>query len=472
MSQERKRKSSIRPNLRPANVFLALLMLLTFMTSLLLYFGLVSTRKSLDTLSHSREVPQDMVMDLARHYRWERTLELGLIAMSASMGITLFVIYRYLVRVSRTLGEVRTIDRHILNSITRGIVTVDLEGKITSCNHAVEQMLGVRATELVGRPLEALFSLEDPLHRLLKESLREHVEHWDTDLEYPVSPDKVLRLRLTTFALRNEAGKRVGGILLLKDMTEIRKMEQRIQRASRLAALGELTQRLVHEIRNPLSAMDINLQLLQEKLDLTGKDREIGRYLAIISSETRRLDEVLRNAQLFAHPRPPDMKAVDLHQIIRRVIFLLRQEATQKGVEITENLQASESQIHADMDQMEQVFINLFKNSLEAMDRGGKLEVISRNTWEDKKITVEILDTGPGIPMANVQRIFDPYYTTKKKGTGLGLSIVHAIVGQHSGTIDVGSWLGEGTLFSIALPVIPDTETNNGDGKTEDSHRR
>jgi two-component system sensor histidine kinase AtoS len=162
---------------------------------------------------------------------------------------------------------------------------------------------------------------------------------------------------------------------------------------------------------------------------------------------------------------------VDLHQVIGRVVFLLREEAIQKGVEITQNLRAEQSQVLADVDQMEQVFINLCKNSIEAMARGGKLEITSRNTGNGTRIGVEILDTGPGIPMASLQRIFDLYYTTKKKGTGLGLSIVHTIISQHGGSIDVGSWLGEGTLFSIILPLAGHAEKSNGDGKAEDSHR-
>jgi PAS domain S-box-containing protein len=467
MAEYSKRKSFGRRRFWLANLFLALLMLLTLTISLLLFVGLVSTRKSLDKITREHMAQPATVVDLTRHYQKERALQLGLIAMSVSMGVTLFVIYRYLLRVSRTLSEVQTIDRDILNSITQGIVTVDPRGNITSCNHALEQIFGVRAIELFGRPIEALISREDPLYLLLRESIEEESHPKETDLEYTVRKDRVTSLRVTTFALRNEMGRRVGGILLLKDMTEIRKMEERIQRASRLAALGDLTQRLVHEIRNPLSAMDINLQLLQERLARQGENAEIGRYLAIITSETRRLNEVLRNVQSFSSPRPPVLEAIDLHQAIRRVILLLREEAVQNGIEITEDLRAGESQVLADVDQMEQVFINLFKNGIEAMPGGGKLEIGSRNTGRGKNITVEIMDTGPGIPLANLRRIFDLYYTTKKKGTGLGLSIVHNIITQHSGTIDVDSWLGEGALFTITLPLAAGAGAGTGNGEGE-----
>jgi signal transduction histidine kinase len=272
-------------------------------------------------------------------------------------------------------------------------------------------------------------------------------------------------LRVTTFALKNEVGKRVGGILLVKDMSEIRKMAERTQRASRLAALGELTQRLVHEIRNPLSAMDINLQLLQERLEASGGDAEIRRYIGIISTETRRLNEALRNAQVFSKPESPELETVDLHQIIRQVLFLMEQEAASKKTKIDENLQAEESLILADEDQMKQVFINLLKNSLEAMAEGGKLEVLSRNDGGGKIIGVELVDTGSGIPMAKLQRVFDPYFTTKKKGTGLGLVIVHNIITQHGGSIDVSSWMGEGTIFSVSLPLASGVEDDNRNTK-------
>jgi len=240
-------------------------------------------------------------------------------------------LYRHLVRVSKTLKEVQTIDHDILNSITRGIVTVDLQGIVTSCNRALEQILGVSSENLIGRSLGQAFPDESPFYPLLKESILEGAHPQDEDLAYTAKSGTVLPLRVTTFALKNEVGKRVGGILLVKDMSEIRKMEERVQRTSRLAALGQLTQRLVHEIRNPLSAMDINLQLLQERLVASGEDPEIGRYLEIISTETRRLNEVLRNAQLFSKPEPPEMDPVDLHQVIRQVLLLIKEEAGGHG---------------------------------------------------------------------------------------------------------------------------------------------
>ena len=364
----------------------------------------------------------------------------------------------HLVHVSKTLKEVQAIDHDILNSITRGIITVDLQGKITSCNRALEQILEVRGEEIIGCSLEEAFQRESPLYQLLQECIQEKARLQDEDMAYTAKAGKILPLRVTTFALKNEVGKRVGGILLVKDMTEIRKMEERVQRASKLAALGQLTQRLVHEIRNPLSAMDINLQLLQERLMVAGEDPEVARYLGIISTETQRLNEVLRNAQLFSKPEPPDMEVVDLHQVIRQVLFLIQEEAVRNNVDIADNLQAEYSLVQADRDLMKQVFINLLKNSVEAMAKGGKVEILSRNAGEGKIIGVELVDTGSGIPMANLPQVFDPYFTTKKKGTGLGLSIVHNIITQHGGNIDVSSWLGEGTIFSIILPLASSKE--------------
>jgi len=346
--------------------------------------------------------------------------------------------------------------RDILDSIDRGIVTVDLQGTITSCNRALEEILEVEAKTIVHHSLEEVFTREDPLYKLLKESIRDEACSLDRDLAYTSTKGDTKPLRVTTFPLKKKTGERAGGILLVKDMTEIRKLEDRVQRASRLAALGQLTQRLVHEIRNPLSAMDINLQLLQERLGSCSEDLEVGRYLEIISTETRRLNEVLRNAQVFSKPESPDLETVDLHQIISQVLFLVKEEASRKKIVISKSLQAQHSMVRADSDQIKQVFLNLFKNSIEAMSEGGKFEVLSRNDGQGKIIGVELVDTGSGIPMANLQHVFDPYFTTKKKGTGLGLSIVHNIITQHGGSIDVTSWLGEGTIFSIVLPLASD----------------
>jgi PAS domain S-box-containing protein len=362
--------------------------------------------------------------------------------------------------------------RDILDSIDRGIVTVDLQGKITSCNRALEEILEVEANTIVGCSLEEAFRREDPFYQFLQESIQEEPLLQDRDLAYTSKKGRIKPLRVTTFPLRKKTGERVGGILLVKDMTEIRKLEERVQRASRLAALGQLTQRLVHEIRNPLSAMDINLQLLEERLGSRSEDPEIGRYLEIISTETRRLNEVLRNAQVFSKPESPDLETIDLHRIIDQVVFLIKEEAFRKKIEISESLQAKHSMVKADPDQMKQVFLNLFKNSIEAMSEGGKFEVLSRNDGQGKIIGVELVDTGSGIPMANLQDVFDPYFTTKKKGTGLGLSVVHNIISQHGGTIDVTSWLGEGTIFSIILPLASGEKENHGDANTKNPDRR
>ena len=426
----------------------------------MLYAGMISTKANLDELAASQVVAPEVLSQLSQQYERQRILDLMLIVIAGSIGVILFVFYRHMLHVSNTLKEVETIDHDILNSITRGIVTVDLKGMITSCNRALEQILGLQSEKLIGRPLEDAFRDENPLYQLLKESIEEEASPQDRDLAYTARTGVIMPLRVTTFALKNEIGKRVGGILLVKDMSEIHKMEERIQRASRLSALGQLTQRLVHEIRNPLSAMDINLQLLQERLNLSREDEEIERYLEIISAETRRLNEVLRNAQLFSKPEPPDLETIDLHQVIRQVLFLIREEAVLKEVEITDNLQADQTFVRADVDQLKQVFINLLKNGIEAMVEGGKLEILSRNDGGGKIIGVELVDSGSGIPMADLQRVFDPYFTTKRRGTGLGLSIVHSIITQHGGTIDVSSWLGEGTIFSIILPLASSKEAS------------
>jgi two-component system sensor histidine kinase AtoS len=364
-----------------------------------------------------------------------------------------------------------TVYRDILDSIDRGILAVDLQGKISSCNRALEEILEVEAKTIVGHSLEEYFGREEPLCRLFKISVQEEPRSQETDLAYTSKKGRIKPLRVTTFPLRKKTGERVGVILLVKDMTEIRKLEERVQRASRLAALGQLTQRLVHEIRNPLSAMDINLQLLQERLGSRSEDPEIGRYLEIISAETRRLNEVLRNVQVFSRPESPDLENVDLHQIIDQVLFLVKEEAFRKGIEISESLLAKYSVVRADPDQLKQVFLNLFNNSIEAITKGGKFEVLSRNDSQGKIIGVEVVDTGSGIPMANLQHVFDPYFTTKKKGSGLGLSIVHNIIAQHGGTIDVTSWLGEGTIFSIILPLASGERENNGVAKIKNPDR-
>jgi PAS domain S-box-containing protein len=458
-------------SLKRARPFFAALLFLVLALCTVICVRLVSTQNTLVIVGQMEAGSEAMFAEMSRHYRLELVLDLVLVVIAAAIGVTLFLLYRHLVQVSAAIKEIQTIDHKVLNSITRGIITVDLHGEITSCNRAMEDILGIPAADLVGHVLSEPFSEEDPLCLMLQESIQEQSRPQDVDIEYSTRDARTIPLRVTTFSLRNEDGTRVGAILLIKDMTELHKMAERVQRASRMEALGQLTQRLVHEIRNPLSAMDINLQLLQERLDVVGEESEIGRYLDIISNETRRLNEVLRDAQFFSRPQAPALEQVDLHQIIRQVLFFLQEEAIRKNVEITDSLRAETSLVMAEADQIKQVFLNLCKNSIEAMVEGGKLEIISKNGGNGTFIGLELVDSGKGIPLSNLQSIFDPYYTTKKKGTGLGLSIVHNIIVQHGGSIDVSSWLGEGTIFSIILPLAPGSKEESGDQKAENSHR-
>ncbi len=172
MADFHKNKLYRPPNPRLANLLLVGLVVLTFTFCLLLYTGMVSTRKSRDVLAESQLVPSDVLVELNNNYERERTLGLVLIVVSGCIGLIFIVFYRYLLRLSTSLREIQTIDHDILNSITRGILTANLQGEITSCNQALEQILGVSGTKLVGRSLEEAFRTEDPLYQLLKESLQ------------------------------------------------------------------------------------------------------------------------------------------------------------------------------------------------------------------------------------------------------------------------------------------------------------
>lgn len=219
--------------------------------------------------------------------------------------------------------------------------------------------------------------------------------------------------------------------------------------------LSRLLGRLAHEIRNPLSSLDMHVQLLEE--DLTEMAPKIQAKLAdrleTIRSELHRLDAVLEQFLRLADPSKPELASVDLAKIINRVCDVLRPEAAACEIEMVTRLTDSLPLVPADADQLMQATLNLVRNALQAVDRRGRVEI--RAQAGDNEVMLEVCDTGPGVAVENLGAIFEPYFTTKKEGSGLGLWIAQQIVAAHHGTIHAANAPGGGAVFTVRLPSQP-----------------
>lgn len=391
-------------------------------------------------------------------YEQEIWLDLLLLLPILILGLMVLGFVSFYFRATRRLREVRSIDNYILQSITRGVLTTDRNNRITSCNLAMQDILGTCREECHQEEIENVLSANDPILKMLRStSAGESRQEEEQEITYARTDGKTMPLRVTISALHDEENNAIGNIILVKDLSPIRSLEEKVRRQERFAALGHLTRRIIHEIRNPLSAMDMNLQLLQEYLEEKLKvqlDDRIRRYLNIVFSELRRLDAILQNTQLSVHPPPIERFKLDLHQVVQEVAMKMKVEVESAGHELLTRLLDRPVYIYGDKNLLIQVFINLLKNSIEAMkDIAGRIR-ISSHTNNKNQIIIKIEDNGRGVEWQNLRRIFDPYFTTKAKGTGLGLSIVHNIVSRHGGEINVASWVGEGTVFELSFPIL------------------
>jgi two-component system sensor histidine kinase HydH len=271
----------------------------------------------------------------------------------------------------------------------------------------------------------------------------------EKEMECEFTKDKVVPVSVSASKIINEEGQFVGKVLILRDLGEVRRLQDEIRRKEKLAAIGGLAAGVAHEIRNPLSSIKGIASYFKSKYDKNSDDQEAA---GVMIQEVDRLNRVISELLEFARPTKLNLKSTDVNDLLEHSVRLIQQEAATKGITIKLNL--SQKQLVADMDsdRFSQCLLNLYLNALQAMDTGGRL-TIENSLTEERLIKIEIKDTGSGISSEDLNKIFDPYFTTKTKGTGLGLAIVHNIVDAHNGQIKVRSVAGQGTTFTIIIPV-------------------
>jgi two-component system sensor histidine kinase HydH len=241
----------------------------------------------------------------------------------------------------------------------------------------------------------------------------------------------------------------VGQVLIIRDLGEVRRLQGEIRRKEKLAAIGGLAAGVAHEIRNPLSSIKGIATYFKNKSDQNSDDEEMA---GVMIEEVERLNRVIRELLEFARPTELKLKTTDVNSLIEHSVRLIEKEASDKNIDIKLDLSQQPVSAQIDSDRFSQCLLNLYLNALQAMGKGGQLS-IKDSVTHDNFIVIEIRDTGSGIKVENLNKIFDPYYTTKTKGTGLGLAIVHKIVEAHNGSIKVRSISGQVTSFIITVPA-------------------
>lgn len=351
--------------------------------------------------------------------------------------------------------------KHIVQNVNSGLLTADGAGRITSFNRMAEEITGYRLEEIYQEEIESLFpgflgwsrsigwTPEMGWGKLIRFS------RWET--KFQRKDGVVLVLGFSVSPLKDSNDQEIGSTVIFQDLTKLREMEEELKRADRLAAVGSLAAGMAHEIRNPLASISGSIELLREELEKSPRHHHL---MDIILREVSHLNSLVADFLLYARPTSPGKELIHLNEIVDDIlkVFAHSPECNSKIRLVTKF--HDELSMLGDPQPIKQVFWNLFINAAQAMPGGGELRVELRRLppsppfdAELKQGQISIKDTGSGIGENEINKIFDPFYTTKENGTGLGLSIVHSIVESYGGKITVRSQLGRGTTFLIHLPI-------------------
>ena len=313
----------------------------------------------------------------------------------------------------------------ILDALPSGVMLADESGSITYANSTALEYMGIDGDRLKEINIDGLVK-----HKSRKK---------ETMLR--TRGEERLTVRLSKIPLDDG-----GNVVVLTDITEIDQLQQELLKMDKLASVGELTSGIAHEIRNPLAGIKITAQALSEEIPAHDHRSE---YIAKIIMEIDRLNRLLLNFFDFAKPKAPFVRACDLKRVIENTLYMVKDTAKNGNVQIMEFYPTHAIEINADPGMIQQVFMNIFLNAVQAMAQGGRMEV--HLTERDSRVVIEVSDTGAGIPENIRSKIFDPFFTTKPKGIGLGLSISYRIIKMHSGSITFTSSQA-GTKFTMTLP--------------------
>jgi signal transduction histidine kinase len=310
----------------------------------------------------------------------------------------------------------------------------------------VERFLGRPRGELLGHTVDEVFTRDSVLGAIVLDAF----ERKRTLLQHEIELADGRRIQVSLDFVQ-ERSTQIGALLIMRDAESVERLGDEIELSRRLSASGRLTRGVAHEVKNPINAIVLHLQLLQNKLAHTEPDAR--RHMDIIDSEIRRLDRVVQTLVDFTRPRDLHLEEVDLRRLLEEVAMLAAPDAEQHGVTIERTLPNEPLPITADIDLIKQALLNVVLNGIQAMPKGGPLTISSQRTGDT--VIAEVRDRGCGIAHDLHEKIFELYFTTKKDGSGMGLAYAYQILQWHHGSVGFESLEGQGTTFRFRIPAAP-----------------
>jgi signal transduction histidine kinase len=345
----------------------------------------------------------------------------------------------------------------IMGNLQDGLMLFTRDSRVVLVSASVERFIGRPRRELLGRTVKEIFTRDTPLGVLVLDGFQSR--HPIAQREVESSNTKRVQVSLDFI---QERGSPIGALLTLRDAESVRRIQDEIELSRQMSASGRTTRGVAHEVKNPINAIVLHLQLLQGKLKEI--DPDTRRHMDIIGSEIHRLDRVVQILVDFTRPRDLRLEEIDLRRLLEDVIMLATPDTEQHGVTVKRRLATQPLGVRVDVDVMKQAILNVIINGMQAMPNGGTLTIAARR--EDDSVITEIRDQGIGIPHELQEKIFELYFTTRKGGSGIGLAQTYQALQWHYGSIDFETVEGQGTTFRLRLPLVELRADNNENGRT------
>ena len=356
------------------------------------------------------------------------------------------------------LSEVKEYLNSVLQSVTNGVVAQDLKGNITAFNTAAEKITGLRSCAVIGRSYKEVFDSE---FKMKSDGFEQDSDGY-ASCEMKVKGQSSFPVRESASRTRDSRGRVTGAVKVFEDLTELRELEEQARRQDRLAALGEMSATVAHEIRNPLGGIEGFASLLAR--DFESEDPRL-RLVMKIQEGARSLNRIVTELLAFTRPVKLNYQSIEVHELIDDALGFLAEDMQKADISLHKKYWPKKLGLPGDYEQLKRVVLNIAVNAVQAMPKGGNLEITCQKIASAKKArpssgrrnggwaVITIKDTGPGIKQNDIPLIFNPFYTTKEKGTGLGLAIASKVVEAHKGRIVAENSPEGGALFTISLPV-------------------
>ena len=357
-------------------------------------------------------------------------------------------------KTDRKAKDLASYNEYILKNMTSGMVLTNENGKIVQINQPAESILGISKSMVTGKNYKTVFGEKDPICTAIVAALFEQKAYSVPEVEIPSGNGESHWISIHSTVIKDEKDRMLGAVVFLNDFTEIKKLEQEIAFKDKMASLGEMSSGLAHELRNSMGAIIGFAKLLSKRKDSESQ----GQAIDGIVKEAMNMETMLKSFLAFAKPMSLKIEEIALRDIVEECYVSVKEKLKEYRITFKVDSDPQLSSLWGDRILLKQCFQNLIQNSIDAMLQGGELKIRlgeNQKSIHDRSLTMEISDTGCGIPKEIQEKVFHPFFTSKEKGTGLGLSLVKKIVSLHHGEIMLESKPNQGTTFRIYLPVKP-----------------